>query len=372
MAEYGFLVLPSHNRVYSQAAPDLARAELAVFSETALAGKLTGIGGTTLGGVPYVTFRADGLTAGEVRLLSNLSSLYALFEITGQSLRPVPLDPLDRFGSDLLTIAKYPGKTNEDFTKLLLNVTAMATASPWDLLAGKLRVLDPLCGRGTTLNQAMMYGLDAAGLDIDGKDFDAYSAFIQTWLKHNRVKHHAETSTIRRDRAVAGRRLHIVLGASKEQYRAGDTIELTAVHADTLACGSFFRPESFDLIVTDTPYGVQHGSRRPPDARGGRSVPGGRGGREVLSRSPVELLAASVPGWIRLLRPGGAIGISWNTHVARRDAIAAILDGSGCEVAGSPAYLGFRHRVDQAIIRDLIVARKRPPAAAGGPPPPPQ
>ena len=48
-------------------------------------------------------------------LLANLSSLYALFEVTGAAgnelLRPVPLRRLDRYSDDLLTILKYLGKT---------------------------------------------------------------------------------------------------------------------------------------------------------------------------------------------------------------------------------------------------------------------
>ena len=51
------------------------------------------------------------------------------------------------------------------------------------MLDRRLVVLDPLCGRGTTLNQALMYGYDAIGIDTDGKDFDIYSAFIRTWLQ---------------------------------------------------------------------------------------------------------------------------------------------------------------------------------------------
>ena len=47
----------------------------------------------------------------------------ALFERDGDALRPVELPRRDRFDDDLLTILKYPGKTNELFTKLLLNVT---------------------------------------------------------------------------------------------------------------------------------------------------------------------------------------------------------------------------------------------------------
>jgi tRNA G10 N-methylase Trm11 len=169
-------------------------------------------------------------------------------------------------------------------------------------------------------------------------------------LKNNRVKHQAEIAPVRREKAVLGRRLHVTLGASKELYKSGETMEITVVNADALGAGRFFRPGSFDLIVTDAPYGVQHGSR----AKGAR--PGQNGPR--LSRSPVELLAAAVPEWARLLRRGGAIGISWNTFVGRREELAEILTSSGLEVQDSEAYLGFRHRVDQAISRDLIVARK--------------
>lgn len=357
MTTYGFLVLPSHNRVYSGAAVGLVRAELAVFGAAALGGRLRDIAETTIGGVPYITFAADALGDRDIRLLSNLSSLYALFEIGADrsTLRPVELAPLDLFGSDLLTIQKYSGKTNEDFTKLLLNVTAMAADRPFDLVDRKMRVLDPLCGRGTTLNQAMMYGFDAAGVDVDGKDFDAYSAFIRTWLKNNRVKHQAETANVRRDRETLGRRLHVGLGASKELYKKGEVIELTMVNSDTLKTGRFFRPGSFDLIVTDAPYGVQHGSRPNAGRSGARRS--GRGS-ETLSRSPVELLAAAVPVWAPLLRPGGAIGISWNTYVARRDDLAAILTANGFTLPEDEAFAGFRHRVDQAIVRDLIVARK--------------
>ncbi|MEU5990758.1 SAM-dependent methyltransferase [Spirillospora sp. NPDC047418] len=361
MTAYGLLVSPSHNRVYAQSAADLVKAELTVFSERALGGRVGDVRETEIGGVPYVAFSGDELTEQDVRLLSNLSSLYALFRFEGELLRPVMLDRLDVFGSDLLTIQKYAGKTNEYFTKLLLNVTAMATDSPMDLVTGRPRVLDPMCGRGTTLNQAMMYGLDAAGIDIDGKDFDAYAAFIKTWLKNNRVKHQAEIANVRREKALLGRRLDVTLGASKERYKSGETMEITVVNADSAGAGKFFRPASFDLIVTDAPYGVQHGSRhgragsgpRTP-AKGGRP---GRGGTQ-LSRSPVELLAAAVPEWVRLLRPGGAVGISWNTFVGRREQLAEILAASGLDVQDSDAYRGFRHRVDQAISRDVIVARR--------------
>ncbi|GAA4523141.1 TRM11 family SAM-dependent methyltransferase [Nonomuraea ferruginea] len=337
MPRYALLILPAFNRVYADSAPRLTRAELDVFAERGLAAGVRAIEETRIGGLPYVTFEtAEPLSGPDVALLSNLSSVYALFGVEGELLRPVELDPLDRLSSDLITIQKYAGKTNEHFTKLLLNVTVLASDFP---LGGALSVFDPLCGRGTTLNQALMYGYDAYGLDHDGKDFEAYSGFLRTWLKNKRLKHTAETVPVRRQRALAGRRLDVVFGTTKEAYKAGDTQKVTVVNADTLRAREFFKPGSFHAVVTDAPYGVQHGSK-------------GGGG---LSRSPLELLEQATPVWAELLRPGGALGVSWNTYGGGRDELAAILTDAGLDVV---AYPDFEHWVDQAIVRDIMVARK--------------
>jgi SAM-dependent methyltransferase len=342
MNRYAFLILPAANRVYGEAAPRLTTSELAVFGERALGGRLGEIAETTIGGLPYVTFTADALTEDDLASLANLSSIYALFAVEGELLRPLPLRPLDRFSSDLLTIPKYPGKTNEHFTRLLLNVTALSAAAPRDMLSRRLAVLDPLCGRGTTMNQAMMYGYDAAGVDVDGGDFDAYGLFIRTWLKSKRLKHDAESSSVSRSGTAVGRRLDIRYALSRDLYKQGDLHKLTVVNADTLRCREFFRAGAFDLLVADAPYGVQHGSHE--------------GGG--LSRRPLDLLREAVPVWVPLLRPGGALGISWNTQVARREELVALLASHGLEVPDAGPYRGFLHRVDQAIVRDLVVGRK--------------
>lgn len=341
MTEYAVLISPSTNRVYAASARQMMWAEISVFGETIVDGRIRDLAETTIGGVPYLRMSADGLTEGDIAALSNLSSVYALFEVRDDLLRPLPVSPLDVFGSDLITIPKYAGKTNEQFTKLLLNVTALATDSPGDFLRRPLRVLDPLCGRGTTLNQAMMYGFDASGVDIDGKDFDAYVHFIKTWLKNTRLKHAAETVTVRRDRQTLGRRLDITYGVTKDRYKAGDVRAIACVNADTLRANEFFKRESFDIVVTDTPYGVQHGSSHT-----------------ALSRSPIELLEAALPVWVSLLRPGGALGLSWNTHVGKREKLAELLSQNGLTVLESEPWLGFCHRVDQSIVRDLMVGRK--------------
>src|ERR1700748_3003370 len=298
MRRYAFLILPSHNRVYADAAPSLARAELAVLSAALPDGAISeeSVAETVIGGVPYVTFEAGELSPRDADVLANLSSLYALFEVAGpdgELLRPVPRRRLDRFDDDLLTILKYQGKTNEQFTKLLLNVTLASSAFAGAVESRRISVLDPLCGRGTTLNQALMYGFDAYGADIDARDVEAYAVFIQRWLKDKRLKHQADFSPVRRDRKVIARRLTAEFAASKDEYKAGDVQRLEVVETDTTRVGEFFRAASADLVVADLPYGVQHGSHASGRPGAGPRTQGGRG---PLARSPLHLLPAGAPG----------------------------------------------------------------------------
>ncbi|MBK1788576.1 TRM11 family SAM-dependent methyltransferase [Prauserella cavernicola] len=344
MPEYAILILPSANRVYTETSGELLRAELAVFGATVLSTPVAEIGRSDIGGAGYVTFTTESaLSETDVAHLSNLSSAYVLFERTGELLRPLPLRPTAEFDSDLLTIQKYTGKTNELFTKLLLNLTVLATDRPTALVEGGLSLLDPLCGRGTTLNQAMMYGFDATGLDVDGRDFEAYEQFIKTWLRTKRVKHTADVSSLSRQKVRLGRRLDITYAATKERYKAGEKRSLSYLNCDTLRTDEVLRRASADVIVTDAPYGVQHGSRTQEAG---------------LARSPRDLLAAAVPVWTRVLRTGGALGLSWNTNVVSRDELVAILARAGLTVCEGGAYEQLAHRVDQAIVRDVLVARK--------------
>ncbi|MEV8506605.1 SAM-dependent methyltransferase [Actinoplanes sp. NPDC051475] len=339
MSRYALLLAPSANRVYADQAGRLSRAELAGFGPV-LSAPLTAMAETTIGGVGYITFEAD-LAARDIAYLSNLSAGYALFEqVEDELLRPVELHPLARFDSDLITIPKYAGKTNEQFTKLLLNLTVLASASAPRMLDGHLTVCDPLAGRGTTLNQALMYGYDALGIEIDGKDVEAYKLFLQTWLKRKRLKHTADLVPVRRQGRRAARRLEVTLAASKEDHKAGAVQKVTVLQTDTTQLDGLLRANCADVLVADLPYGVAHGSH---DDEGG------------MSRRPLDLLERAVPVWLTLLRPGGAVGLSWNTKVAKRELAEDILIANGLELV---AHEDLSHRVDQGIERDVVVARK--------------
>jgi SAM-dependent methyltransferase len=333
---YALLVSPSNNRVYAEAASSLAMAELGVVSEQVLDGALSNIVEQTYGSVDYVTFEAPALTELARWWLSSLAATFALFRVEGDLLAPLELTRWNQLDSDLVSIQKYAGKTNEAFTKLLLNVTLAASAFKADRRA--LSVLDPLCGRGTTLNHALTYGFHATGVELDKKDFEAYTLFIQRWVKDKRLKHEAVQGHVK-----GHPKLDLAFGVDKARYKAGDVLRLSFVSADTHAIAEVFQPRSFDLIVTDAPYGVQHGAHAQSGA--------------PPSRKPLELLESALPIWRAALRPGGAIGIAWNTLVARRAELSKILAKNALEVCDSAAYRGFEHRVDSSIQRDLIVAR---------------
>lgn len=347
---YALLVAPSSNRVYAGEAPRLTEAELAVFGEMALGARLRDLGRVELGGVPYLGFTTDApLDGRDLAYLSQVSSAYALFEVAGEAavggwLCPVRLPRLARYDDDLVTIPKYPGKTNEQFTQLLLNVTVLASGRAAQMLDRRLVVLDPLCGRGTTLNQALRYGYDVIGIEVDGGHVDAYAAFLRTWLRRKRLKHTVTLHPVRHEHKRVARRLTATLAPTKDAYRAGDTQRVTVLHTDTVQARSLLRPGCCDVIVTDAPYGIAHRSRTAQ--------------APARSRSPRDLLADAVPVWAELLRRGGALGLSFNTHLAGRDEIAALLADAGLAVLTTTGYAGFSHWVDQGITRDLLVARK--------------
>ncbi len=137
-----------------------------------------------------------------LRLLASLSGTLGLLEIMDDGLlRPLDVLPTLHHPSDLETVLKYPGKTNEQFTALMINLAAALSTRRRGLLDGTLRLLDPMCGRGTTLNRALRLGLSPRRAEIDRKDVEAYRAFLSSWLRGHRYKHSLDTGRL----AVQGR-----------------------------------------------------------------------------------------------------------------------------------------------------------------------
>lgn len=345
------LLAPSANRVYAGDAARLNAAEI-----TLLAAALdveVQVHPVTVAGVDYLSISvAEGASEDRARrLVGEVSGAFALFDVDEGLLRPTLLDRRRLYGDDIVTIQKYQGKTNEQFTHLLLNVTAALAKRPHALLDGTLHVLDPMCGRGTTLNTCLLRGLDVTGVETDKGDFEQYQAFITTWLRSHRLKHEVQASQIRRSGQSFGRSLELECATSKEEWKAGHTQQVTYLNMDTTKLPHVMRKASVDIVVTDLPYGVQHGSHG-----------------QKIERSPIRLLDRSLPGWYDALRTGGTIGLAYNRHVASPQEMGECLDAHGFTVAHGHGPDGpsagavdadvFRHRVDASIDRDIVVGRK--------------
>ena len=257
---------------------------------------------------------------------------------------PVALPQACWFPDDLVTIPKYPGKTNEQFTHLLVHLTLARSGVAWPVPGGaapspparpRPSVLDPLAGRGTTLLTAWRLGCDGFGVEADDRAFEALAAYVTTYLRRTRRKHAAATAPVRREGRKLGRR-----------YDAADEatgLTLAVFTGDTRDSAALFGKRRFDAVVADAPYGVVHGARATGSAR---------------ERSPADLLRAALPVWAGQLRPGGALGLAWNTYgLARADLLDLLSDAGLTPCAGGP-WDDLAHRVDSSIRRDLVVAVK--------------
>ena len=228
MVRYALLIAPSANRVYADASIRLTAAELAVFAATVLDAKIADDRADRRSAAcpTSASPRPTRLTERDIDLpVQPVVGLRAVRSVEGDLLRPIAMRPLAFFDDDLLTIQKYSRQDQRAVHQAAAqrHAARLGRTAP-QMLDRRLVVLDPLCGRGTTLNQALMYGYDAIGIDTDGKDFDIYSAFIRTWLKRKRIKHKAEITPVRKDKRILARRLSVSIGT--------DT-SLTVFHADT-------------------------------------------------------------------------------------------------------------------------------------------
>ena len=347
------LLSPSSNRVYAGTAPAVVSAELRVLAASGLGAPVRSVAPVRVAGVDYLEIELDAPdepTGGEgygapYTALGQLSAAHALFRRVGEDLlAPVGLPRTERLDDDLLTIPKYPGRTNEQFTRALLNVTLAATSWGDQVTRRPFTVLDPLAGRGTTLSWALALGHDAYGVELERREVEAYGTFLTTWLRRKHLKHTIGLNPLRRNGRQVAELLEVFLHPRAEAWKAGERQHLSLFAADTLRTAELLGKRKVEVVVTDAPYGVAHGSRA-----------GGGGARD---RSPADLLAEAVPVWASVLRSGGALGIAWNTHGLARADLAAIVSGAGLQVRDEGPWTHLAHRVDAGIHRDVLVAHQ--------------
>ena len=338
---YAIMQNPRHGRVYLDVAGGMAINELLIMGGL-LSEPPVDIREEEIGGVPYVLFECGvTLTAGDIRILSRLSFAYALFELRGGLLAPVFRDRGYFVDEDISSILKYSGKTNELFTRLILG---LALANPPG--GAPIRVLDPMAGKGTTLYEALMLGADAYGVEIDPKPAYESFVYIKKHFEMARYKHTSHTEKTggadRTGKKFTAIRYQVEMARSKDEQRAGNSRKFEMVAGDTRHVSSYFKKDFFHAIVADLPYGVQHGAKKKPQGSG-------------LTRNALELVKEAMPGWARVLKPGGTVVLAWNTFLIDREQMKDVFASSGLTVQETP---DFSHRLDQAAHRDLMVGVK--------------
>ena len=179
------LLWPHANARYFESVKTLAASELTVMLRAL--DENAEVRHCEMNGLPLLTFDVREFDDRMRRLMSLLSCAYAVFEVRGEALLPLMPGGPQRFGGDLSGILKYKGKTNENFTGMLLNLAVFSSD-----FAGKfdqpISILDPMCGRGTTLFEALRRDWDASGVEIDKTDVGELTRFVKKYAEYNQAQ----------------------------------------------------------------------------------------------------------------------------------------------------------------------------------------
>ncbi|HWS84668.1 MAG TPA: hypothetical protein VN207_10455 [Ktedonobacteraceae bacterium] len=329
-------ITPQRSTQYAHLTASLAAPELLASPLHAVIQEVQPI---TLAGQSYLLATVDNACLSDattVKILYRLgaiSEVYEYFEQIGDVLGPLlrPVEP--QFTSfvplEMAEVRRYKGKTNEIFTRVLLNV-ALFAGNYAGCSTQRIRILDPLAGGGTMLFVALASGYDAFGIELERQDVETTAVFIRQYLEGEHI-HFREVNERARK---AGRRYQFEVGPK------GDTRHLVLVHGDCSAANLHMREVAggprVHAIVGDLPYGIQHFG-------------------EIS-----DLLSRSLPIWEQMLLPGGTIALAWNaTRIKRTEIVELMQLHTNLQVRSDPPYTQFEHTVDRVIKkRDIIVAVK--------------
>ena len=345
MPSYAILLNPGHNRVYYETSIKLSGAEFSIVAKN-IPAEREGVELKNICGVDYATFQTiSELSPSDIELISGLSFFYALFEIKhidGELyLKPIGKVKASYVEESISTILKYTGKTNELFTRMMINV-AYASQSDKD----GIKLLDPVAGKGTTLYEGLIKGFDVYGIEIGEKIVNEAHRYMKKYLETAGYKHEYTSMKISGPgKSYKAQRHTINFAKTKEDYKGKLTKTFEIIAGNSLYADKFYKKNFFDIIVGDLPYGIQHGNVTNEK-------------QSSTTRNPSELLGLCLSSWLEILKPGGCIVLSWNCNVLRRDKMEQIFTEHGLVVKNELPYTQFEHRVDQAIFRDIIVARK--------------
>lgn len=343
MNRYAILANPGHNRIYFETALKIAISELEAISG-AYGMNIENIeeGGT---GLPAsISFSTEKeLTDDDFKVLGASSIYYALFEIVdGGLLRPISVIDFHTFPESMVQILKYNGKTNEQFTRLMVNLAVAACKTD----SKSITLFDPMCGKGTTLYEGFIRGYNVKGVEINSQWYQEIQNFLLRFLKEGRYKHKSQKSRKNDDKSRKIADTFTLNAAStKEKFKKDELQVFELLNADTRISNKILKKKSCDILISDLPYGVQHGSKNKEEVS--------------MDRSPIELLKIAIPSWYEIVKFKGSVVLSYNEFTMKYEEVAEILREAGFKVLDESPFNNYIHRVDQSINRNVIVAIKK-------------
>lgn len=340
--DYLILQHPGHNWIYYSESRKAAMAELKVAC-TRLTAETKDVSLVQIAGIPYFKIETHTeLSDEDVKVISNLSFCFVIFILEEKSnekiLKPVSLINNEFVPEKITSILKYPGKTNELFTKMMINIARWSVDFDLDT---NYRLLDPVCGKGTTLFQSMVYGFESYGVEIDAKSVHELVVFFKKYIQGEKLKHNyikRQISGKNKTEAAWINEFNLV----KNDYAS----KLGVIAGNTLKTNEFFKESYFHFIVADLPYGIFHGNVK---SKAGGNKKG----------NPIDLLTNAIPVWHSVLKTGGVMVLAWNTNMLTKHRLESLLVYWGLDVLSGSPYDEFKHKVDRAISRDIIVVKKK-------------
>lgn len=337
--KYAILRYPHQNKRYYDATQSLLVNEVEIMVE-ALDIHAHNVMYETIGGLDLLTFDSDTLDERALKAIHRLSAAFVLFKVNEGSLIPMNEDKQTYFKKDISSILKYVGKTNEDFTAMMINIGVFSSAFA-NKFDEPLTILDPMCGRGTTLYEGLIRGYNVCGVEIKKTECQEIDKYLKRYLKYHKYKHEASHQTIQ-TKDGKGLKYTIETANSIQNYKAKDRRKVQFANGNTLYVNAFYKKSSAHVIVTDIPYGIQHNPRsksKPVDM--------------------LDLLSQASVAWKKILKAGGSVVISYNAFTLDKKALKKAFEASGYEVLTDGVYANFEHWVEQAVNRDVFVARKK-------------
>ena len=333
--KYALLIQPHANPRYFESVKQLCRKELAI-----TLGREPELEAVSCGGIDMLVFDTvlNEKEIKAVRMMSGCMALFGVLDLGKGLLKTVDVCKELYIGADMASVLKYSGKTNPSFTDFMIHAGVFAGAFR-DSFDTPLNILDPMCGRGTTLFCALARGYNVCGVETDKKAVQELNTFTKKYFQFHKFKYETHESGMTVNGKNAGIKYSYTFAPDSDMYKSGDTRTLNAVLGDTRNTAAFYKKENFHAVVCDLPYGIQHRADMKPV-------------------KPEALLKTSLPAWTSRLHKGGTLTLSFNAYTLKADTLRRILEDAGLSLPEGERFAGMEHWVEQAVTRDVLIAVK--------------